>query len=692
MKRLGRRSRIWRHAPWVWLLAAAPAAALQILDATDHAELSAEVSSSAVNRIALEDDRIERVVESSGAFTLEHDPVRGDLYLYPVGGAPTAGGAPAGVTLYVGTEGGFTYRLSLTVVARDSAQILIRNRALARMRADRGMGAPGGHESELAALVRAVATRSPPPGYVIVSVPNVADPAGNSAGTGGDVSLVELWRGPRYSARVLSVRAGIELSASQLAESYGQGAVAVWLEPGSTDVPADGSPAGGSRADEKPCERDSGRAARGRRGGDRYRGGCAVSAGDAVNRAVQRNQWLLFVALAGVVLVLFVLWMGGGGQGSAPSGGIDARLAGPGEAEAGWVRVSETRFGGIEARLRDIEAANRRLQDENQRLQLRLSEEAENALDVIDRQAAMIDELAAGGGANLPGVNYDNPFAPATPLRPASASETPSDGDAAAPLSAPRVIEFTLEDRSPRDSAGPPDAMPIVRRTAMYVPAGSYAEAVVIAGADASAAVQSQGDPRPVLLRLTSPAYGAAEDGIASESDIEGCTVTGAAYGDLSSEKVYVRLQTMACAGREQGTVIETAVSGFVAGGGKSGVRGPVVSREGALVERAFLAGVFSGFGQSASQAFGPQAVLTGGGAAVIANRDIESIGRSSLGSGAATAGQQVSDYLIRRAEQYQPVIQLAAGTPVTVVFLEGAWLDGQTADAGTAAAQENRS
>ena len=181
---------------------------------------------------------------------------------------------------------------------------------------------------------------------------------------------------------------------------------------------------------------------------------------------------------------------------------------------------------------------------------------------------------------------------------------------------------------------------------------------------------------------------GAAERrGRACGTDIQGCTVTGAAYGDLSSEKVYVRLQTMACAGRGTGHGRGDGRSpGYVAGAGAAGVRGAVVSREGALVEKAFFAGVFSGFGQSATQAFSPQAVLAGGGAATIANTGIEDIGRAGLGSGIGTAGQQVSDYLIRRAEQYQPVIQLAAGTPVTVVFIEGSWLDGRVASSGTVA------
>ncbi len=400
-----------------------------------------------------------------------------------------------------------------------------------------------------------------------------------------------------------------------------------------------------------------------------------MSALDIRNRGVQRRQWLLFSALAGVVSILAVLWLGAGGGDSTPAlRGIEAQLAVPGEAEAGWVRQSETRLGGIELRLREIEAANRSLEAENLRLQRRLREDAEDARAAIDRQAALIEELTQGIGA-APG---NDPFA--APARPeAQRRDGPNWGNGAAePIAAPVVREFDLEQRPGGGSdVESPEPIPVPKPTADYVPAGSYAEAVVIAGADASASVQSQGDPRPVLLRLTSPAYGAAVDGIASRSDVAGCTVTGAAYGDLSSEKVYVRLQTMACAGDVPGTVIETPVSGFVAGGGQAGVRGAVVSREGALVQRAFMAGLFSGFGESANQAFRPQAVI-GGGAAALANTDFGDIGRAGLGTGAGTAGREIGDYLIRRAEQYQPVIQLSAGTPVTVVFLEGTWLDGR--------------
>ena len=401
-----------------------------------------------------------------------------------------------------------------------------------------------------------------------------------------------------------------------------------------------------------------------------------MSAGDERTRNIRRGQWLLFSVGAGVVVVLFAIWMGAGGGSNAPAvPGIEAELAGAGEAEAGWVRRSETRLGGIEARLREMETDNRRLQDENLRLQGQLQDQIEDAQAVIDLQAAQI-EATPPPSAAVPDAG--NPFARPgiAPSAPAPATDTSSEREAPGALSGPRLLEFQLEGSPQR---GAPETGPVARPTADYVPAGSYAEAVVLAGADTSAGVQAQGDPRPVLIRLTSPAYGAAVDGVASRSEIEGCTVTGAAYGELSSEKVYVRLQTMACAGEAPGTVVETPVSGFVAGAGKAGVRGPVVSREGALVQRAFLSGLFSGFGQGANQAFRPQAVLAGGGTATFSNTDLDDIGRAGLGAGAGTAGEQISDYLIRRAEQYQPVIQLAAGTPVTVVFLEGAWLDGRS-------------
>ncbi len=401
--------------------------------------------------------------------------------------------------------------------------------------------------------------------------------------------------------------------------------------------------------------------------------------------AVRRRQLLLFSVIAAAALAAVALWMGAGG-GKAPSvpGGIEAGIVAPDMAEKVWTRRSEARLGGLETRLNTVEREARTVRDENTRLRARLEKDAVDARTVIDRQAAMIADLesrlrAPGGTTPVPqaGQGNDGYF-----LAPGA---TPPSGNGGQSQSAPpaSMIEvFELEDgaqSSTHDSRSGPElvADSVAKPVRVWLPAGAHASAIVLAGVDASAGISSQGDPRPVLLRITGPAWTAAEDGTALQVDIDGCTVTGAAHGDLSSEKVYARLQTMTCAGPRTGTVVETPVAGFVAGSGKTGVRGPVVSREGALVEKAFLAGVVSGVGQGAAQAFQPQAVATGGGAAV-ANTGLGDIGRAGLGAGASSAGQKVADYMIRRAEQYQPVIQLQAGTKVTLVFLEGARIDGR--------------
>ena len=380
----------------------------------------------------------------------------------------------------------------------------------------------------------------------------------------------------------------------------------------------------------------------------------------------RNRQLLLFSVLVAAVLFALALWLsaGGGGAPPEPVSGVRAELAGAKSAETVWIRRSESRIGQMEARLRDLDTKNKRIDAENARLRERITKDTADGRLVIDRQAAAIDQLRRKLEAR--------PIAPLQAKRAARGAGTkrpaPGRKTRTAP-SAPMILEFE-KSSSPANGSPAAGARPL----SWWLPAGAYAEAVVLAGVDASVGVSSQGDPRPVLLRLTGKAQSAAAEGEALEADVTGCTLTGAAYGDLSSEKVYVRLRTMTCAGPAPGTVIETRVSGFVAGGGKAGVRGPVVSREGALVEKAFLAGLVSGAGETAANVLQAPAGTAGAENAA----SLSDLGRAGLGAGAGSAGRKVADYLIRRAEQYQPVIQLQTGTRVTVVFIEGSRLDGR--------------
>ena len=202
----------------------APAPAMQLLEAVDHAELQAEISNRAVSRIALAGDRIARIIRGPGGFAVEHDVARGDIYLRPTdvtSAGPGGFAAREPVTLFVGTAAGFTYRLSLTVADRGSAQILIRNAATASRdelarRADGRVGA-------LVTLVRAVARREPLPRYAIEAADGNPDVDG--------LAVIETWRGPRFTAWVLEAEAGSGPDAENLAGRLAADTAAVWVGP-----------------------------------------------------------------------------------------------------------------------------------------------------------------------------------------------------------------------------------------------------------------------------------------------------------------------------------------------------------------------------------------------------------------------------------------------------------------------------
>ena len=200
-----------------------PAAAIQTLDASDHAELEAAVSATGVTRVALADDRIRRVIRSPGGFDIEHDAASGDLYLRPLETPePVLEGQPGTaipITLFLGTERGFTYRLTLTPDARPSAQVLIRNAAAAEPTAPASAGAVrDARVAELVRLVRAAARHELLPGYIIEA------PAPSPAKW---PPAIETWRGTRFTAHVLT--AGPDTDAGALAERFGAGVAAVWV-------------------------------------------------------------------------------------------------------------------------------------------------------------------------------------------------------------------------------------------------------------------------------------------------------------------------------------------------------------------------------------------------------------------------------------------------------------------------------
>lgn len=196
------------------LFGAAPAVAMQILEAADHAELEAVVSDRAVSRITLAGDRVARVIRGTVGFAVEHDKARGDLYLRPLENASVRDA----LTLFIGTARGFTYSLNLRTAARDSAQILIRNAA-----ATPHTESPMWGESRvgaLVALVRAVARREVPSGYLVETPQETPRRDG--------LLLLEVWRGRRFIARVYEADPGPGGDPETLVQGMAPGVAALW--------------------------------------------------------------------------------------------------------------------------------------------------------------------------------------------------------------------------------------------------------------------------------------------------------------------------------------------------------------------------------------------------------------------------------------------------------------------------------
>ena len=201
------------------------------------------------------------------------------------------------------------------------------------------------------------------------------------------------------------------------------------------------------------------------------------------------------------------------------------------------------------------------------------------------------------------------------------------------------------------------------------IPAGAFAGAVMVGGVDASTSIQASNDPRPVLLRVTD--HGTLPRKF--KSDLCGCHVLAACYGDISSERVYMRLEKLTCTERKTGEVVEMQVNGYVAGeDGRAGLRGVVVDRAGESMRNAAIGGFLSGMGNFLSQSHSPVTFSPANGLAQtnpMTNPDMLKFGAAKGASGAL---DKYADFYIKRAEQMQPVIQVQAGRRVDIVFTQG--------------------
>jgi len=336
------------------------------------------------------------------------------------------------------------------------------------------------------------------------------------------------------------------------------------------------------------------------------------------------------------------------------------------------------------ARARDMEAL-KALQGEIESLRKELETEKINRLQYSDvTEETLSGEEAIGKpelderkteSGSLPANVRDVRIPPPPPgfPRPGSAAgKPPSFGNIAATQPGkggpqpeqPQLIGGISVVSVPQDKREGEKGMQ-KKKKGIYLPP-SFMEATLISGVNAPTLEAAKSQPRPVFLRIKDLAV--LPNSI--KTNLKGCFVIAEGHGDLSDERVHLRLTNLSCLARDGKSVVDSTVKGFVVDGdGKIGLKGDVVTKMGAILGRSFLAGFFGGVGDAFSQSTQTTAISALGTTQTV---DSAKILQSGLGSGMSTGFEKLQDFYMDMARQTFPVVEVGALKTVTIVISEG--------------------
>lgn len=285
------------------------------------------------------------------------------------------------------------------------------------------------------------------------------------------------------------------------------------------------------------------------------------------------------------------------------------------------------------------------------------------------------------------------------PAPPAGAAKAPrgfetiefEDRRAPAAHDAGAAIDRTEAAQSARISRPTVVGTPRILGGKGWMPAGTFMRVTLLSGLDAPTGQRGQNDPYPVLLRITDQSVLPNE----YRGQVQGCFVVGSGFGDLASERARIRTETLSCIARN-GTAIEVTLRGWVIGeDGAAGVRGQVISKQGAAMRNALIAGILSGVGSAMRAQANTVSVSPLGATSTVVGA--EDLARAGVGTGVQRAADRLSQFYINLAEQMLPTIEIGAGRTVEIALSRGvnlgefyAALD-EHAEAGSALGERNR-
>ena len=411
--------------------------------------------------------------------------------------------------------------------------------------------------------------------------------------------------------------------------------------------------------------------------------------------AIKRRQVLLLAGIAGTIVagtLLSVSLTGTKGNDAQPAKPQSTNILAPGaqvDPRDAWRGQADAQLKAIEQRSRDLAQRNAELEGQSKEMLERLKKLEGSGLTPLPPPPVTAPAARPSFGPDRPGSGLPDAgpqrFPPPPPPMPQGAVQgaglPPPRGAVPSAPTPTGIVSIALGDvaagKGAKPAADAAGATPAPRDTRRYLPSGAFTRAVLLGGLDAPTGGQAQRNPQPVLLRLADNAILPNQ----FRARVKECFIVGAGYGDVSSERAYIRTESLSCVTRD-GTAIDVPVKGYVAGeDGKAGMRGRLVSKQGQILANALLAGVASGIGHAFTQSSTTLSVSPlGTTSSVDPGKQLE----AGLGTGVGKALDRLAQYYISLAEKVFPGIEVDAGRSVDVVLTQGVALPGTLDAAGT--------
>jgi conjugal transfer pilus assembly protein TraB len=260
--------------------------------------------------------------------------------------------------------------------------------------------------------------------------------------------------------------------------------------------------------------------------------------------------------------------------------------------------------------------------------------------------------------ADLAGANIPPPPVPSTPAAPPAPPVEKTVG----------AIGTASSTLTPASGDGSGVTTKKKNRT-IYLPPG-FMKARLLTGVDALASRDATSNPEPLIARVQAPAVLPND----VKANLSGCFVIGNATGSLAKERVEVQLVSLSCIDFDERSVVDQPIKGFfVDTDGKKGLSGRVVTRAGATLARAFIAGTITGIGQSVENTFGDVSTSALGSVRTL---DAGDAAKTGIAGGLSRSSDKLTDFYLDLARQAGPIVEVGAAKDVVVVIQEGVALE----------------